>query len=348
MTGLPGGRVESWVGRHPLRRNAAAPGFEPATQFGRPSRFGGRAVGRFAGVVAGVEKFEPTVLEVFDELPVAQPDRAGRPPPLVRVVGLVPEERAIVAGRQDGVVGEIAEVGRLRHRDPGQAADRRHEVAGGDRRRHHAPGLGPAGKAHDQRHPHATVVEESLAGPERGIERRRWIPDLRHMEAAVVGGEGDERGVGDTGVVERREDLPHRVVERRNKSGVGRVERAGVRCQARRRGRQGNMRRVEADDEEERLVVVVADLLGDDPHRVGGLPLLPLCPLRRFSPGVGRPAGRRGKAPVGRQGPLAPEVPLADEMTAVAGRRQPLGKRGDRRRQCLFDHGGEEFVARPV
>ena len=108
------------------------------------------------------------------------------------------------------------------------------------------------------------------------------------------------------------------------------------------------MRRIEADDEEEWLVVVVADLLGNDPHRVGGLPLFPFCPLRRFRPGVGAPAGRRRKPPVGRQGPVAPEVPLADEMTAVAGWSQPLGKRGNRCRQGLCDYGGEELVARPV
>ena len=108
------------------------------------------------------------------------------------------------------------------------------------------------------------------------------------------------------------------------------------------------MGRIEADDEQEWLVVVVAALLGDDPHRVGGLPLLPLRPLRRFRPGVGAPAGRRRKAPVGRQGPLATEVPLADEMTAVAGWSQPLGKRGNRCRQGLFDRGREELVAGPV
>ena len=279
MAGLPGGRVEARVGRHLLRSDAAAPGFESAAEVGHPRRLGSRAVGRLADVVAGVKELEAAILEVFDELPVAQSDRTGRPAPLVGVVGLVPKERADVFGGWEGRVSEIVEVGRLRCGDPGQAADRRHEITRGDRGRHDAFCLGAAGEAHDERHAQAAVVEKSLAGPEGGVECRRGIADLRHMEAAVVGGEGDERGVGDAGLVECREDLPYCLVELRHQGCVGWIERPRVRDDLRRRGRQRHMRRIEADDEQEWLVVVVAALLGDDPHRVGGLPLLPLRPL---------------------------------------------------------------------
>jgi hypothetical protein len=348
MAGSPGDGVESWVRRHPLRIDAPPPGFEPSAEIRHAARLGGRAVDHLARIVTEVEKLEAAILEVLDELPVSEADRAGRAPPLVRVMGLVPEQGPRSLRGTRGDVGEITEVGRLGRRDTGQPADRRNEIPGRHRRGLDAASPRWARPAHQQRHAHATVVEESLAGPVGSVEGGRGIPHLRHVEPAVVGGEGDERRFGDAGFRDRREDVPHGLVERGHHRRVRRMERPGMRGHGRLRRGEGHMGRVEADDEEKRFTAVFAGLVGDDPGCISGLTPFSLPPLRRLVPGIGSPGCRRGEAPIGRQSPFPAEVPLADEMTPVSGRCQPLGECGDRRGQGLFDRGGEESVTGPI
>jgi hypothetical protein len=58
-------------------------------------------VGGFGGVILEVVELEAVVFEEYDELPVAVADGAGGAAALVAVVGVMPEEGAVLRGGRD-------------------------------------------------------------------------------------------------------------------------------------------------------------------------------------------------------------------------------------------------------
>lgn len=90
----------------------------------------------------------------------------------------------------------LEEVGRL---DPGELAQRGMDVEVGDERIGDVPATEPARAAHDEHHAEAAVEERGLRAGEGD---------------AVIGGEHDQRALGEASLLERVQHLPHALVER--------------------------------------------------------------------------------------------------------------------------------------
>jgi len=98
------GEGEEWIGGGHPRSDIAPPCRQLVLQAGREVGLFGGAVAGFAGIGNQVEEFEATVLEVFNELPLARAQRpAGRGGRGVVIVGEMEEQRLASEG-SGGVV----------------------------------------------------------------------------------------------------------------------------------------------------------------------------------------------------------------------------------------------------
>src|SRR5206468_7389078 len=86
--------IEGRVRRVGLRAHTLTPGRKLSLQAGDTTRFASGKVSAFADILGEVEQLRATVLVMFDQLPVAITDRAGRLAALIRVVREIPVEWA--------------------------------------------------------------------------------------------------------------------------------------------------------------------------------------------------------------------------------------------------------------
>ena len=199
-----------------------APGGKLGLHGPGPRGLAGCQVPPLVGVLSQIVQFQAIVLEPFDQLPVAVPDRAGGRASLVAVVRVVPEQGASVerAAGEQGDEAHAVDVLCRGRRQAGKLEDGRVEVGAEDRCRADAARPGHPRRTDDPRHADASLVEPSLAGPERRVRGR--MP-LGRRQAAVVGREDHDRPIRDSGPLQGRQHAADGGVELLEHRRVGRI-----------------------------------------------------------------------------------------------------------------------------
>ena len=288
---------------------------------------------------------------MFDQFPVALPNRACRPPALIRVMRLVPEERPRrrneraclceqwqdvleIAGRWRGYSGEVAQRGR--------------EVPKSHWSRDHETRCAPCGKASNEWHADATFEQKSLARSKRGVERGRWVVSLRHMQSTIIRGK-DNQCVGDQAAAFKGvEDSPDSRIKRLDHGCIAWMKRLGVCVDQFLRSRQRDVWIVKRDIEEKWFVRVRIGMRLNPLHGGSRLSEFAFAPVYRFRARIGLARKIAVKSMVSGAVTGVSQMPFADTRTPITDGFEKIGQSLDAIRQVLIDDRRQQSMRTAV